>query len=84
MSNTCHLSYKAVAMCAYLVYGVSWSMPANLGHWPSQTMIRQICNIRPENVATVRSKHLIPKFEIKDLDLFSGKRRLCLFGHVEP
>ena len=32
MSNTCHLSYKDVAMCAYLVYGVSWSMPAKINH----------------------------------------------------
>ena len=44
-------------------------------------MIRQICRIKPENVATVRSSKLLAKFE--DLDLILRERRLRWFGHVE-
>ena len=43
-----------------------------------RAMIRQICNIKPEDVAMVRSSELLAK-----LDLFLRERRLCWFGHVE-
>ena len=46
-------------------------------------MIRQICSIKPEDVATVRSSKLLAKFELEDLDLILRERRLCWFGHVE-
>ena len=32
-------------------------------------MIRQICSIKPEDVATVRSSELLAKLELEDLDL---------------
>ena len=44
-------------------------------------MIRQICSIKPEDVATVRSSKLLAKLE--DLDLILRERRLRWFGHVE-
>ena len=46
-------------------------------------MIRQICSIKPEDVATVRSSELLTKLELEDLDLILRERRLCWFGHVE-
>ena len=46
-------------------------------------MIRQICSIKPEDVATVRSSKLLAKLELEDLDLILRERRLHCFGHVE-
>ena len=46
-----------------------------------RAMIRQICSIKPEDVATVRSSELLAKLE--DLDLILRERRLCWFGRVE-
>ena len=46
-------------------------------------MIRQICSIKPEDVATVRSSKLLAKLELEDLDLILRERRLPWFGHVE-
>ena len=43
-------------------------------------MIRQICSIKPEDVATVRSSELLAKLQ---LDLILRERRLRWFGHVE-
>ena len=46
-------------------------------------MIRQICSIKPEDVATVRSIELLAKLELEDLDLILRERGLLWFGHVE-
>ena len=46
-------------------------------------MIRQICSIKPEDVATVRSSKLLAKLKLEDLDLILRERRLHWFGHVE-
>ena len=46
-------------------------------------MIRQICSIKPEDVATARTNKLLAKLELEDLDLILGERRLHFFGHVE-
>ena len=48
-----------------------------------RAMIRQICSIKPEDVATVRSSELLTKLELEDLDLILRKKRLRWFGHVE-
>ena len=48
-----------------------------------RAMIRQICSIKPEDVATVRSSELLAKFQLEDLDLILRERRLRWFGHVE-
>ena len=48
-----------------------------------RTMIRQICSIKPEDVATVRSSELLAKLELEDLDHILRERRLRWFGHVE-
>ena len=46
-------------------------------------MIRQICRIKPEDVATVRSSELLAKLELEDHDLILRERRLRWFGHLE-
>ena len=46
-----------------------------------RAMIRQICSIKPEDVATVRSSKLLAKLE--DIDLILRERRLRWFGNVE-
>ena len=49
-----------------------------------RAMIRQICSIKPEDVATVRSSELLAKLELEDLELILRiERRLRWFGHVE-
>ena len=48
-----------------------------------RAMIRQICSIKPEDVATVRSSKLLVKLELNDLDLILRERRQRWFGHVE-
>ena len=45
--------------------------------------IRQLCSIKPEDVATVRSSELLAKLELEDLDLIFRQRKFCWFGHVE-
>ena len=44
-------------------------------------MIRQLCSIKPEDVATVRLSEFLTKLE--DLDLILRERRIRWFGHVE-
>ena len=46
-------------------------------------MIRQICSIKPEDVARVRSSQLLAKLQLEDLNLILRERTLCWFGHVE-
>ena len=59
----------------------TWSLTKrNLQH-NDRAMIRQICNIKPEDVATVRSSKLLAKYEV--LNLILRERRLRWFGHVE-
>ena len=46
-------------------------------------MIRQICNVKPENVATVRLNELLAPLEIDDLNVILREKRLRWCGHVE-
>ena len=48
-----------------------------------RAMIRQICSIKPEDVAMVRSSELLANLELEDLDLILREKGLCWFGHVE-
>ena len=47
-----------------------------------RAMIRQICSIKPEEVARVRSSKLLAKLQLEDLNLILRERRLRWFGHV--
>ena len=46
-------------------------------------VIRQICSIKPEDVATVRSSELLAKLQLEDLNLILRERRIHWFGYVE-
>ena len=46
-------------------------------------MIRQICSVKPQDTATIRSTKLLAQLGIEDLDLILNERRLRWYGHVE-
>ena len=48
-----------------------------------RAMIRQICNVKPQDTANIRSTELLAWLGIEDLDLILKERRLCWYGHVE-
>ena len=48
----------------------------------NRAMIRQICNVKPQDTATIRSIELLARLRIEDLDLIL-KKRLRWYGHVE-
>ena len=48
-----------------------------------RAMIRQICNVRPQDIVTTRSNELLERLGIEDLDLTLKKRRHPWYGHVE-
>ena len=48
-----------------------------------RAMIRQICNVKPQGTATIRSTKLLARLGIEDLDLILTERRLRWYGHVE-
>ena len=57
----------------------------NLQHlqWNDRAMIRQICNVRPQDIVTIRSSELLARLGIEDLHLILMERRLRWYGHVE-
>ena len=91
--SSCHLSFKTRG-CVY-----SWCVRSAMLHasetWPvtkscllrlqrdDRAMIRQICNVKPQDTATIRSTELLARLGIEDLDLILKERRLCWYGHVE-
>ena len=48
-----------------------------------RAMIRQICNVKPQDTATIRSIELLARLGIEDLDLILKERRPRWYGHVE-
>ena len=48
-----------------------------------RAMIRQICNVRPQDIVTTRSNELLAQLSIDDLDLILKQRSLQWYGHVE-
>ena len=88
-----HLSYKtrgrvysSCVRSAMLHASETWAVTqSNLLRLQrnDRAMIRQICNIKPEDVASVRSKELLAKLGLEDLDLILRERRLRWYGHVE-
>ena len=83
--TSCHLSYKTRGHVYSSCVRSSMLLPVKLGHLQrnDRAMIRQICSIKSEDVATVRSSELLTKLELEAIDLILRKRRLCWFGHVE-
>ena len=83
-----HLSYKtrghvysSCVRSAMLHASETWSLTKmNLQRLQrnGRAMIRQICSIKPEDVARVRSSELLAKLQLEDLDLIAS-----LVWHVE-
>ena len=48
-----------------------------------QRMIRQICNVRTQDIVTTRSNELLVRLGIEDLELILKERRLRWYGHVK-
>ena len=48
-----------------------------------RAMIRQICNVRPQDIVTTRSNELLVRLGIEELDLILKERRLRWYGRVE-
>ena len=48
-----------------------------------RAMIRQICNVKPQDTANIRSTELLAWLGIEDLNLILKERRLRWYGHVE-
>ena len=48
-----------------------------------RAMIRQICNVRPQDIVTTRSIDLLVRLGIEDLELILKERRLRWYGHAE-
>ena len=83
--SRCHV-YSSCVRSAMLHASETWPLTKrNLQclQCNDRAMIRQICNIKPEDVAMVRSSELLAKLELEDLDLILRERRLSWFGHVE-
>ena len=88
-----HLAYKtgghvysSCVRSTMLHASETWPLTkTNLQHLQrnNRAMIRQICSIKPEDVATVRSSELLAKLELEDLNLILRESRLRWFGLVE-
>ena len=84
--KTCVHVYSSCVRSAMLHASETWPLTkTNLQRLQcnDRAMIRQICSIKPEDVATVRSSELLAKLELEDLDLIRRERRRRWFGHVE-
>ena len=90
--TSCHLSYKTLghvySSCvgsAMLQASEAWPLTkTNLQRLQrnDRAMIRQICSIKPEDVASVRSSELLAKLQLEDLNLIL-REKVRWFGHVE-
>ena len=81
-----HLSFKA---CGLVYSSCVWSAMLHASEtWPltkpslqhlqqnDRAMIRQICNVKPQDTATIRSTELLARLIIENLDLILKERRI--------
>ena len=90
---SCHFSFKtrghvysSCVRSAMLHASEAWPLTKpNLQHLQrnDRAMIRQICNVRPQDIVTTRSNELLVWLGIEDLDLILKERRLPWYGHEE-
>ena len=90
-----HLSFKtrghvnsSCVRSAMLHASETWPLTKpNLQHLQrnDRAMIRQICNVRLQDIVTTRSSDLLVQLGIEDLELILKERRLrwYMYGHVE-
>ena len=86
MPGRCGHVYSSCVHSAMLHASETWPLTKpNLKHLQQydRAMIRQICNVRPQDIVTIRSNELLARFGIEDLDLILKERRLRWYGHVE-
>ena len=91
--SSCHLSfmtrgrvYSSYVWSAMLHASETWPLTKpNLQGLQrnDRAMIRQICNVRLQDIVTTRSNELLAWLGIEDLDLILKERRLRWYGHVE-
>ena len=48
-----------------------------------RAMIRQICNVKPQDTTTIRSTELLAQLSFEDLDLILKERRLRWYDHLD-
>ena len=84
--KTCGCVYSSCVQSAMLHASKAWSLTKpNHQHLQRnyRAMIRQICNVRPQDNVITRSNELPARLGSKDLDLILKERRLHWNGHVE-
>ena len=91
--SSCHLSFKT---CGHVYSSCVRSTMLHASEtWPftkpnlerlqrnDRAMIRQICNVRLQDIVTTTSNELLVWLGIEDLDLILKERRLRWYGYVE-
>ena len=81
--KTCGHVYSSCMQNTMLHASETWPLTKTNLLRNDRAMIRQICSIKPEDLATVRSSKLLAKHELEDLNLILRERRLHWFGHLE-
>ena len=80
-----HLSFKT-CVCTMLHASETWPVTKlclQRLQGNDRAMIRQICNVKPQDNVTIRSTELLAWLGIEDVDLILKERRLRWYGHVE-
>ena len=67
--------YSSCVRSAMLHASETWPLQSPVSRVCSE-MIRQICNVKPQDTATIRSTELLAWLGIEDLDLILKERRL--------
>ena len=76
--------YSSCVRSAMLHASETWTLTKpSLQRLQRRAMIRQICNVKPQDTATIRSTELLARLGIEVLDLVLKERRLRWYGHVE-
>ena len=91
--SSCHLSFKtcgrvysSCVRSAILHGSETWPLTKpnlQLLQRNDRAMIRQISNVKPQDIVTTRSNELLVRLGTKDLDLILKERRHRWYGHVE-
>ena len=78
--------YSSCMQSAMLHASETWPLTkSNLQHLQRnyRAMIRQICNVKLQDIVTTRSNEIIAWLGIEDLDLILKEERLLWYVHVE-
>ena len=84
--KTCGCVYSSCVQSAMLHASETWPLTKPSLQRMQQNdraMIRQICNIKPQDTANIRSTELLARLGTEDLDLILKERRLRWYGYLE-